>query len=581
MITSIQFRNYKALEHFSVSLKKMNILVGPNNSGKSSILDAFRILNGAYRFASRRTPSRVALPDGRSVLGYAIPEASIPIAVEHIHTNYNDEPTVISYRLESGNKLHITFNQGGQITLHYDTDAGLLRTSTAFRSAFPIKLYVIPSLGTLEHEEALLNPDYVALWSSSHRGSRMFRNTWFHDSTGFDDFKRLVEDTWPGMSISRPEYNSDERRLIMFCSENRMDREVFWAGSGFQIWLQLLTHIVRAQQSGILVVDEPEIYLHPDLQRRISEVLRLIGCQVLLATHSVEIINDADLGEVLLVERRAASAKRLVDITGLQSAAVLLGSNHNIQLTRLARHRQVLFVEGNDHKLLKKIAAVCGHSLDQSLCVPLGGSTQWQKVMYAEWVFTDILGERLRAAVLLDRDYRYSEEVKEFVLQMATKVTLVHVLERKEIENYLLLPKVIEKAIVLQLEQRVARGLITSLPEFDTEDMLTRATQSFENDVFGQRVKNRAGYYQSKGKDIATVVAEENATFRDLWGDLNNRLSMVPGKETLSNLNVLLQGELGVSITHSGIVRCMSRRDVAADLAVFLDQVACTSTPSA
>jgi len=44
MISSIHFENFKVLENFSISLKKINILVGINNSGKSTILDALRIL---------------------------------------------------------------------------------------------------------------------------------------------------------------------------------------------------------------------------------------------------------------------------------------------------------------------------------------------------------------------------------------------------------------------------------------------------------------------------------------------------------------------------------------------------------
>ena len=32
-ITSVKFSNFKALRNYSVSLQRMNVLVGPNNSG--------------------------------------------------------------------------------------------------------------------------------------------------------------------------------------------------------------------------------------------------------------------------------------------------------------------------------------------------------------------------------------------------------------------------------------------------------------------------------------------------------------------------------------------------------------------
>lgn len=42
--TSVAFHNYKAFQQFSISLDDINILVGPNNSGKSTVIGAFRIL---------------------------------------------------------------------------------------------------------------------------------------------------------------------------------------------------------------------------------------------------------------------------------------------------------------------------------------------------------------------------------------------------------------------------------------------------------------------------------------------------------------------------------------------------------
>lgn len=62
--TSVKFKNFKALKHFSVSLREFNVLVGPNNSGKSTILGAFRILAEGIRKASSREPELIIGPDG-------------------------------------------------------------------------------------------------------------------------------------------------------------------------------------------------------------------------------------------------------------------------------------------------------------------------------------------------------------------------------------------------------------------------------------------------------------------------------------------------------------------------------------
>lgn len=61
-ITSVKFSHYKAFQDFSVSLERFNILVGPNNSGKSTILGAFRILAEALRKVRAKAPTFVQGP---------------------------------------------------------------------------------------------------------------------------------------------------------------------------------------------------------------------------------------------------------------------------------------------------------------------------------------------------------------------------------------------------------------------------------------------------------------------------------------------------------------------------------------
>ena len=86
--SSVRFRHYKALNDFSLSLRRINVLVGPNNSGKSTILGAFRILSEGIRRARARKPE--------------LSIESLPVSLENVFTNYNeDEPARIVFRLLS------------------------------------------------------------------------------------------------------------------------------------------------------------------------------------------------------------------------------------------------------------------------------------------------------------------------------------------------------------------------------------------------------------------------------------------------------------------------------------------------
>jgi len=133
------------------------------------------------------------------------------------------------------------------------------------------------------------------------------------------------------------------------------------AGFGFQIWCQLLTHLSRSNEASIIIIDEPEIYLHPDVQRQLLSILRSLDADVLLATHSVEIMGEADPSEILLVNKGSRSAKRLKDVEVVQVALESLGSTQNVTLTHLARTKKILFVEGmSDYKSVRRFAKNLG-----------------------------------------------------------------------------------------------------------------------------------------------------------------------------------------------------------------------------
>ena len=83
MFESVRFRNFKSLKDYTVHLRTMNVLVGPNNAGKSTILDAFRAMAAAHRYARRRTQSPISI-GGTTVVGYEIPMTNFPISLASV-----------------------------------------------------------------------------------------------------------------------------------------------------------------------------------------------------------------------------------------------------------------------------------------------------------------------------------------------------------------------------------------------------------------------------------------------------------------------------------------------------------------
>lgn len=83
-VRSVRFHNFKGLRDYRVTLKRMNVLVGPNNAGKSRVLDAFRLLGAALRHARRRNPGILSL-DGAAAFGWEMPTSTLPIPLVNVH----------------------------------------------------------------------------------------------------------------------------------------------------------------------------------------------------------------------------------------------------------------------------------------------------------------------------------------------------------------------------------------------------------------------------------------------------------------------------------------------------------------
>jgi hypothetical protein len=245
----VEFSRFKAFDKFTLNLRHFNILVGPNNAGKSTILAAFRILASAMRKASRNSPTTIRGPNGR-VPGYEVDLAKISVAEENIFFNYDDsEPATVKFRLSNKNELSLYFPEPGLCYLIPSSDETPILSPSFFRSEFNCPIGFVPILGPVEHNERLYEKAAARLAQNNYDAARNFRNIWYHYPEKFETFRSVLTQTWPGMDIQRPEVDisHEKTRLHMFCPEERIPREIFWAGFGFQVWCQMLIRVHEGQ----------------------------------------------------------------------------------------------------------------------------------------------------------------------------------------------------------------------------------------------------------------------------------------------------------------------------------------------
>lgn len=578
--TSIKFHNFKAFRNFSVSLQGMNILVGPNNCGKSTVISAFRILDVGLKLAfSKRAVQIPPSYSGGRTYGHRVPIDHIPVAIENVHTDYEDVDSKIEFRISNGNKFILHFPVDGGCFLSWETQGPEISTPGKLRQAFPIQIQVVPVLGPLEHEETVISEDTVKRSLNTHRASRHFRNYWRYFPDGFESFSNLVAKTWPGMELIPPELPDQlERKLIMLCRENRIAREIFWAGFGFQVWCQLLTHVSRATDATILIVDEPEIYLHPDVQRQLLGILRDINPDILLASHSTEIMSEADPGEILLVDKSKKSAERLKNVEGIQKALESVGSIQNITLTQLARSRKILFVEGfNDYKIIRRFCKKLNYpELSTGIDItPLesGGFSSWEKVKALSWGFNKTLGASISIGAIYDRDFWCDEELNEITIELKENLQFAHIHKRKEIENYLLNIPILERTLskaILDREKRTNKKIkITE----GISSILERVTETNKNYIQSQYLAKRSEFLRNRKQDVATINAETIKMFNENWSDINSRLSIVPGKDILRGLRSEIDRLYSVNLTDIKIIDEFCYAEIPEDFIALIESL--------
>ena len=574
-ITSVKFQGYKALKSFSVSLHKMNVLVGPNNCGKSTVIRAFRVLEVALRSARTKKAAQLQL-DGKTVWAHRIPEKSLPISLENVHTDYADSTATIDFRLSNTNLLTLVFPPDGGCLLVPDAHGKQCHTPGHFKTRFPISIQTVPELGPLEYEETILEEATVRQGLSTHRASRHFRNYWRLYSDGFDQFSRMIAQTWPGMEIEPPEVaDLLSRRLTMFCREDRMAREIYWAGFGFQVWCQLLTHISRGTEATFLVVDEPEVYLHPDVQRQLVGILREAGPDILVASHSTEIIGESDPSEILVIDKKKKSATRLRDNSQVQAALESIGSLHNVALTKLARTGRLLYVESSDDdKILRRFARKLGLSElasgnDLSI-VESEGLGSWKKVEASAWSFKKALQGQFKIGVVFDRDFLSAEQVNEIQSRLSEHFWPVHIHARKEIENYLLNPAPLERAVRKAIRERARRAGEKQDYDLDMTRLLDEITDATRDEVTSQLIAKRIDYLKPSGKNSSTITNEVLETVRSKWTDLESRIELVPGKIVLARLRQKIRELHSVNISDIRIIDEFRSDEIPTELAKLL-----------
>ena len=136
--------------------------------------------------------------------------------------------------------------------------------------------------------------------------------------------------------------------------------------------------LATSQPGTVLLIDEPEISLHPQAQRSLMRALRVLDVQMLVATHSGTLLDRADPRRVVRLRRTPGGIELASPSTLSDEDARKLARFTSPQTAEAFFARAVILVEGmSDQIALEVVAERQGRNLDAEgvSIVPMGGVT--------------------------------------------------------------------------------------------------------------------------------------------------------------------------------------------------------------
>ena len=320
--TRLRLENWRNFRQIDVELAQRVFLVGPNASGKSNFLDAFRFLHDV---ASQGFQAAVRTRGGVSRLrNLSAPEdAEVMVAVS---IGSDDRPALWNYE--------IRFREAsGHPTLTAERAHGksfeMVRPDDADRQD-PLRLTqtALEQIGLNKGFREI--SDFLSTVFYLHIIPQLVRDP--DRSTGKtadpfgEDFLSQVADVPPDLRQERLDWLTGILRTAIpqldkldvepngsgrphlratYRPSGRSQTEADFSDGTLRLIGLLWAHLV--QPSGPLILEEPELSLHPEIVRRLPQLFALMqsqeGQQILLSTHSPDLLRDEGIGldEVLLL----------------------------------------------------------------------------------------------------------------------------------------------------------------------------------------------------------------------------------------------------------------------------------------
>jgi hypothetical protein len=393
MLTRLVIRNFKLFEDVEIELAQNVIFVGPNNTGKTSALQALALWSsGVQRWHERREggnqPGKrpgVTL-NRRDLISLPAPAANLLWRDLHVRQSVSESgaqksrPVQIQIEVdgtENGRLWHteLEFEYANEESFYCRSRLGIDgKRHEVPQAAAEVRLAYLPPMSGLTAVETRLDEGAIGVRIGEGRTAEVLRNLCKLVADRSPTKWRTITDRMRelfGVELDEPEYLSSRGEIVMtFRTQTGVRLDLSASGRGQQQTLLLLAHMA-ANPGAVILLDEPDAHLEILRQRQIYQLLTTTaletGSQIIAASHSEVILNEAAARDTVIA---FIGKPHRIDDRGSQVVKALreIGFEHYMQAEEKG---WVLYLEGaTDLAILRAFAKTLNHPAQAFLSSP-------------------------------------------------------------------------------------------------------------------------------------------------------------------------------------------------------------------
>ncbi|MGV1770880.1 AAA family ATPase [Agrobacterium vitis] len=534
ILKQVTIKRFKRLETVSFDLSNVNVLIGGNNSGKSTLIQGihfafslFQSLNVANKWPAQNKKSTTISP---TELIY-IPSDD-PYSLGYGGRLLEDESKAINldFVFDDGRKVGVNVRKG-RITniLVEPTNVELAQQLAKLEAPFTI---FSPGLAGVSRNETYVSDGVLLRVLARGDANIVLRNILYRlkQKDEWIKFEADVSEIFPGLIINVSFNYVVDQFILVTISDGYRDVPLDLAGTGLLQAIQILAYL-HLFSPRIIILDEPDSHLHPNNQRLLCSLLKTISeernVQVIMTTHSRHVLDamysDARLLWVQDGEVRVVAPEDQVDLL------MELGALDVKEKLKSGKFHYVVLTEDKNSSYFDILLRNSGFDSEKATLLPYNGVTSIHLLKPLIRQIKDVSD----AVVIVhrDRDYLYPDEIELWKKEIRALGAEAFVTQGIDIESYFC-----SDVYITAFGKSVSGFDLTAFKTKLMEDEADDATTSYVNGRVD--IERKAGTIGKLDYGKLSVAASK-AVATDVLG-------LMKGKRKLSKVRKLFDGLYGV-----------------------------------